>query len=148
MKLLKLTIIATALFGMSACTSYIEGEMRGSYTPVAIGTTAKNNHATIKTASGISIWQLNGKRLVNPIAVMITGGHKAITVPEGYHSLSCHRGRDLFIKKTHYKAGHEYFIDYLEVKSGSSRTFYYWVKDLTENKIITGKEITPDDLKK
>jgi hypothetical protein len=141
MKLVKVTSALLAILLISGCTSITKGEQRGSYTPVAINNADVNNSATIKVADGIIIWKVDGERQVNFLKVMFGSGFDSILVTPGKHSFSGSlKGKDINVFNTNYKSGHEYLLNYV-IKSD---TIHYWVKDLTSNEVVYGKEFLVD----
>ena len=149
MKNIKILLITSLLVIVSGCTSYNAGEVRSSYKPLIIDVdTTSENIVTIKTADGLDIWKVDNKRKVNFIKMMFSGGLDSIVISEGRHSLvASSNGVDLRISSFNYIGGHEYFIDYVSAKSGESIRVIYWVKDLTEEKVVLGKEVTIEELK-
>ena len=145
MKVLKIFIISILMVGCSS-KSYLEGDIRETYEPVSINGAQEGNSAFVKTAAGISIWKVDGEREVAAFKVLVSGGLNSIFLNEGYHTISCTRRGDIHIGKTYYKKDHEYLIDYLEEKDGSRRRVYYWVKDLTEDRVVYGEEKKIADL--
>jgi hypothetical protein len=139
MKIAHALFISLFLIGCSS-KSYLEGDVRETYDPVLINGAQKETAALIKTSAGISIWKIDGKREVSAFNVLLSGGYDSILLNEGYHTISCTRGGDINIGKTYYKSGHEYLIDYMEEKDGNRRRVYYWVTDLTDNKVVYGEE--------
>jgi hypothetical protein len=138
----KQIILAIALISLSACASksYLEGDVRSSYSPEHIGNVDASRAATIKAAEGLVIWKVDGERKVNAFKLMVGQGLDSILVSEGFHTLSASRGMDLNIGRTNFEAGHEYLIDYIEEKEGDRRRVYYWVVDLADNKVVAGQE--------
>ncbi len=139
MKVLNIVFISFLVTGCSS-KSYFEGDIRDAYEPTSINGAQKGTSALVKTAAGISIWKVDGKREVSAFNVLVSGGLDSILLTEGYHTIGCTRRGDINIGKTYYKKEHEYLIDYLEEKDGSRRRVYYWVKDLTEDRVVYGEE--------
>lgn len=152
MKKVSLSILVglVVMFSFSGCSSksYMEAEMRSEYKPVNVDNKPIEDSALIKVADGMIIWAVDGDRKVNFAKVMFGSGLDSIYVSEGEHFISCSRKYDVNIGKTFYKAGHEYFIDYLEEKSSDRIKIYYWIKDLTDNKVVFGKELKKEDFLK
>lgn len=118
------------------------GEPRESYEPVYIDKAPESELAYIKTAGGIIIVSVDGDRKVNFAKVMVGIGIDSIKIKEGEHTIDGFIGADVRIGTVYYKKGHEYLIDYAKGSSSYGRqTVHYWVKDLTNNKIVYGKEI-------
>ena len=137
------------ILGLTGCgVSYYEGQLKSSYNPTSMNGASKDKGALIKVADGLIIWKVDGERKVNFVKVMFGKGLDSIIVKEGKHTLSCSRGIDVNIGTINYKSGHEYFIDYIEVKDGDRRSIHYWVKDITDNKIVYGKEKSKKDFEK
>jgi len=134
--LVKLFIVGLVL--LSGCASHNTGEPRQSYSPLYLDkTTPEEELAFIKAADKVILISVDGVRKVNFAKVMFGKGLNSIKIKEGFHTLlGSFQERGLRIGKTFYKANHEYFIDY----AVSDGYIHYWVKDLTENKIIYGKE--------
>lgn len=148
----KISIGIMTLFIMLSLTgcgaSYYEGQPKPLYNPTSIDGASENKGALIKVANGLIIWKVDGERKVNFVKAMFGKGLDSIIVKEGIHTLSCSKGMDVNIGAIKYKSGHEYFIDYLEVKDGSRRSIHYWVIDITDNKIVYGKEKRKKDFEK
>lgn len=142
MKNTRLSVILLVLSILSGCASqsFIEGELQSKYKPVAIDGALENESAIIKVASGLSLWKVDGVRQVNGFKLLFKGGYDSILLKEGFHRISVSMGRDIHIGKTYYQKGHEYLIDYLKVMNGNSGKIHYWVKDITDGKIVYGKE--------
>ena len=141
-------MILSIILGLSGCgASYYEGQLKSSYNPISMNGASKDKGAIIKVADGLIIWKVDEERKVSFVKVMFGKGLDSIVVNEGKHTLSCSRGMDINIGSINYKSGHEYFIDYLEIVDGRRKSIHYWVKDLTDNKIIFGKEKTKKDFK-
>lgn len=149
MKKVRTLIIICLVAIISGCTSYNAGEVRSSYSPVAINVDESNNKAvTIKTADDLIIWKVDNKRKVNALEIIFGGGLDSILLPEGKHSLTASTsGVDLRINSFNYIGGHEYFIDYVSATNGERKRVVYWVKDLTEDKVVLRKEKTIEELK-
>lgn len=150
MNTIKILLITCMLVIVSGCTSYSAGELRDSYSPfVVYGQESNDKVATVKAASGLTIWSIDHVRKVSAVKKYFGGGLDSVLLPEGKHTLKAAKsGVNLNISTFYYVSGHEYFIDYVYKKSGGSKRVYYWVKDLTEDKVVLGKEITIDELKK
>ncbi len=117
------------------------GEVKSHYSPVYIDKAPDSELAYIKSANNLIIVTVDGERKVNFIKVMAGKGIDSIKIKEGYHTIICYLGVDINIGKVFYKKGHEYFIDYSKGDTSYGRQkIHYWVKDLTENKIVYGKE--------
>ena len=143
-KIVYLVVAFAIALGFSGCgTKYYEGELRSSYMPEVINNASKDKSALIKVASGMTIWKVDRERKVNFLKMLFSGGLDSIIVEEGKHTISCSRKRDINIGSVMYKAGHEYLIDYTEV---GGKKIYYWVKDLTDNIVVYGKETTKESL--
>jgi hypothetical protein len=142
MKLVKITSTLLTVLFISACsTSITTGELKDSYSPVAINNADVNNSATIKVADGIIIWKVDGERQVNFLKVMFGNGFDSIIVTEGKHSFSgSFKGKDINVGQVYYKSGNEYLLDYV-VKGDR---IHYWIKDLTTNEVVYGKEFLVD----
>ena len=149
MKNIKILLITCMLLIVSGCTSYNAGELRSSYTPLAINVDESNEKTvTIKAADGLDIWKVDNKRQVNFIKLMFLGGLDSVLLPEGKHSLMATSiTGDLRIPSYYYVGGHEYLIDYVSKDSGDRKKIVYWVKDLTDDKVVLGKEKTIEELK-
>jgi len=150
MKNIKMLLVTCMLVIVSGCTSYKSGEVRSSYTPLAINVNESNKEkiVTIKAADGLDIWKVDNKRQVNFIKLMFTGGLDSILLPEGKHSMMATSiTGDLRIPLYNYVGGREYFIDYVSKKSGDAKSIYYWVKDVTTDKVVLGREKTIAELK-
>ena len=146
-KKITLIILVTLMFSGCASQSISQGGLKESYKPVAINNVEETDAALIKAASGLSIWKVDGERQVNGFKLLVKGGYDSILLSEGFHTISGSMGRDVNIGKTYYKKGHEYLIDYLKVMNGQSGKIYYWVKDMTEGKVVYGKEKKPSEFK-
>lgn len=137
-------IMASSLF-LSGCGMFKggllgvkdNGEVKSEYSPVYIDKAPDSELAYIKSADNLIIVTVNGERKVNFAKVALGQGIDSIKIKEGYHIIMLHLGMDIHIGKTFYKKGHEYFIDYAK----KNRKVYYWVKDITENKVVYGKEM-------
>jgi len=98
--------------------------------------------ALIKTTEPLIIVTVDNKRKVNFAKVTIGIGIKAMKIKEGIHTIMGYKGVDINIGKVFYKKGHEYLIDYKIGDTSYGRTkIHYWVKDITTNEIVYGKEI-------
>ncbi len=106
------------------------------YSPVYIDKAPDSELAYIKSADHLIIVTVDGERKVNFVKVMAGSGIDSIKIKEGNHTILGSLGVDINIGKVFYKKGHEYFIDY--AKEG--QRIHYWVKDLTEDKVVYGKE--------
>jgi hypothetical protein len=113
------------------------GEEKKAYNPMYIDFLDDSELAFIKSADNLIIFSVNNERKVSPFKVTMGKGLDSIKIREGNHRISAWLGVDINIGKVFYKAGHTYFIDY--AKKGDY--VHYWVKDLTDNKIVYGKEI-------
>ncbi|TXR52101.1 hypothetical protein [Reinekea thalattae] len=146
-KLFAVIVFAIFIVGCSS-TSYHAGELKDSYTPTAIDVADDNNVAIVKVADGLTIWKVDGDRKVGIFKMLFRKGLDSLLLSEGDHYLTGSiKGKDLRIKQASYVGGHEYFIDYLTVTVGDRMTVYYWIKDLTDDKVILGREITEEELK-
>lgn len=96
------------------------------------------NEAVVNTSEGMSIWEVDGDRRVSAIRIMSTGvGLNSVLFSEGTHTIGgMVKKRQLKIGAVDYKAKHEYLIDYII----EDETIYYWVKDLTDNVVVYGKD--------
>ena len=141
-------LLVISLFSGCASQSFSEGGLKESYKPVAINNVDKSDAALIKAATGLSIWKIDGERQVNGFKVLFKGGYDSVLLSEGFHTISGTMGRDVNIGRTYYKKGHEYLIDYLKVMNGRSGKIYYWVKDMTDGKVVYGKEKNKSEFKK
>ena len=145
-----LLVFFFALAGCSTTYTYYQPEPRAEYYPYAVENVKPETAATIKTAEGVSIFKVDNDRVASFFEAM-AGKHDSVLVAEGEHSLVCSRrstGRDMVIGKVFYKANHEYLIDFIEESNGNRTKTYYWVKDLTDNKVVGGKEVTREELEK
>jgi len=117
------------------------GEIKESYKPVSIDNAQESDQAYIKAAGKLLIWSVDGVRKVNFVKLSIGIGIDSIKIKEGYHTLRGTLGVDINIGKVFYKKGHEYLIDYAygDRKYGRQE-IHYWVMDLTDNKVVYGKE--------
>jgi len=150
------TLISIAIVvGFSACSAtYNTGVAKTSYTPKAIDNAKLENGALIKVADGLYINKVDNKSTVFFLASSFStmlgfDSLDSVIVTEGKHSIQFQRDgktgyRNLFIGSMHYKKGHEYFINYTEF---DSRQIYYWMEDLTDNKVVYGKKVTEESLK-
>ncbi|WP_324172728.1 hypothetical protein [Sulfurimonas sp.] len=134
-KLLYGIITLTMIIGYTGCSSR-EPKL------VNIGKAPKEESSIIKTAGSLRIRQVDGKRVISLFNKLIVGaGHRSIMVKEGQHTIFCAYNNggalaNVNVGKVNYLAGHEYIIDY----QIEGRKIRYWVKDLTDNKIVLGKE--------
>ncbi len=147
---LGLLVSVLAMVGCSKSYTYFEADVRSEYYPFAVENVKEDKAATIKTVNGVSIFKVDDNRIANLFEAM-AGKHDSILVAEGSHTLVGSKrstGRDMYIGKAFYQANHEYLIDYIEEREGRTITTHYWVKDITENKIVFGKEITLESLMK
>jgi len=94
--------------------------------------------AVINTSNGLSIWEVDGDRKVSAIKIMAAGtGLNSFLFSEGTHTIGgLVNKRQIRIGSVNYKAKHEYLIDYLI----EDRKIYYWVKDLTDDVVVYGRE--------
>ncbi len=145
-----LLISLLAIAGCSKSYSYFEASARTEYFPFAVKNVEKGKAAFIKAADGVSIFKVDGERVANMFEAM-AGKHDSVLVAEGSHTLVCSlrsNGRDMYIGKAFYKANHEYLVDFASENDGRTTTTHYWVKDLTDNKVIFGKEMTEESMRK
>lgn len=98
--------------------------------------------ALIKTTEPLIIVIVDNERKVNFAKVTIGIGIKSMKIKEGNHTIMAYNGVDINIGKVFYKKGHEYLIDYKIGDTNYGKTkIHYWVKDITDNKIVYGEEI-------
>ena len=138
----KLLIALAATLTLTACGSgFVQGESRASYKPVVVGDVDNNERAIIKPAKGFYVRNVDGKRVVNVVTTAMGGGHKSVSLSAGKHRLGLFFNSNVVnVGEIDYQAGHEYFIDFFYAEP----QVYYWVKDLTLNKIVWGREMTPE----
>lgn len=117
------------------------GEVKDKYTPIYINKLPEPELAYIKSANNLLIVTVDGDRKVPFYEVMVGKGIDSIKIKEGNHSIGGWLGVDINIGTVYYKAGHEYFIDYAKKPGYRGTDIHYWIKDITENKIVYGKEI-------
>jgi hypothetical protein len=92
----------------------------------------------IKTAKGLSFWRVDNDRKASAMKVLASGkGINNVVLMAGNHTLGgLVSGQQINIGTVDYKAKHEYLVDYLI----EDKMIYYWVKDLTDNVVVYGKE--------
>lgn len=141
-----IVIILSVMPAGCASISYSAGVEREEYDPVIVGDATAENSALVKAVGGLYIFKVDRERIANFAKVAMGLGPDSVRVREGTHTMSCTYGRDLHIGAVNYKAGHEYLIDFASRKDGNRVKIYYWVKDLTDNEVVYGKEVTVEEL--
>lgn len=147
-KLLLSTILLGILFGFVGCATSggllgvkNNGIVKKLYNPLYIDKDEDSKLAYIKAAENLIIVTVNGDRKTPFYKVMIGQGIDSIKIKEGTHTIKGWLGIDINIGSTYYKAGHDYFIDYKRESVSRGTKISYWIKDLTDNKIVYGKEV-------
>jgi len=142
MKKITLAIIIALSVLMSGCSSKVLGEPKPRYKPTYIDQVAETELAYIKVANGLGIWSVDNKRIVSAARLMFGNGVDSVKVKEGTHSFRArYKKTDFTVGTAKYEKGHEYFLDYVAYSS----KIFYWVKDMTTNKVVYGKEIKDKD---
>ncbi len=155
MKRISITVmILLIILSFTGCSSkFINGEMKSSYTPLKVGKNIETQSAIIKVADGLLVWKVDGEETTSKFQLflpyIISNRTYSVIVDEGNHSISIkyyanNSMATMYFKEIMYKSNHEYFIDYIIYDS----IINYWIKDLTDNKIVYGKEKTEKDFKK
>jgi hypothetical protein len=147
MKKLSTGLIALfIILNLTGCGSYKNGQLIPSYKPTNL-TTKVDKGALIKVAQRFTIYKVDTTTLVNAFSLMSSFGKTvyAINVDEGKHTIWL----KLFLKSKGYentttsmhniyfKNNHEYLINYAITNMRIS----YWIKDITDDKVIYGREI-------
>jgi hypothetical protein len=143
-KIISLTITIMFIVIFTGCfgKNYIYGQFKSNYNTVNLYGGSKEKGALIKVADDLIIWEVDGIRKVNVFKLMFGKGIDSLILKEGKHTLGLSFfGTDINIGEVYYKPGHEYFINYLVVKS----KIYYWIEDLKNNKVVYGKKKTKKD---
>lgn len=93
---------------------------------------------TLTAVEGLSFWNIDGVRKANVFKILATGkGIKQTIFTPGIHTFGAIvKGTQIDVDAVYYKAKHEYLVDY----AIEGDNVYLWVKDLTDNIIVAGKE--------
>ena len=143
----KIFIVSITIFlmlNLISCSSkiYKEGQIKSSYNSVMIGNAHSSNDPFIMVANGLFIRKIDNNVVSTVKDLMSKNAVDAVVVKSGIHSITAHNQIDIDIGNVNYKKGHEYLVDYLQVNG----RVYFWVKDLTVNKVVYGKEVTEETL--
>jgi hypothetical protein len=118
------------------------GEYKSTYSPLYINQLEESKLAYVKSANHLIIVAVDGTKVTPFYEVTVGQGIDSIKIEEGYHAIKGFLGVDIKIGRVYLKAQHEYFIDYIRKPGDYGRTkIYYWVKDLTDNKIVYREEL-------
>lgn len=118
------------------------GIVKEQYSPMYIDKLQESELAYVKSAENLIIVSVDGTRISPFYEVMLGQGADSIKIKEGSHTLMGFLGVDINIRKVFLQAGHEYFIDYTKKPGNYGRTkIHYWIKDLTDDKVVYGKEV-------
>jgi len=157
-----LTIIL-ALLSITGCgATYVSGNIKESYSPEYININKGEDNALIKVAEDLYIWKVDDKELVGSakrafliaaqaalgVLMIDISAPDSLVVKEGKHTIFIMkkgRGYHLSIQNMPFEKEHEYLINFIERKNGESFRIYYWMEDLTENKVVYGKKKTKEE---
>ncbi|QFR49550.1 hypothetical protein FJR48_07310 [Sulfurimonas lithotrophica] len=140
-KLTAVIVIAITLL-LSGCSSKVLGEPKARYKPTYVDKIPESELAYLKLANGVGIWSVDGKRIVSAARLMFGNGDDSVKIKEGPHNFRLrYKKTDFTLGTAHYEKGHEYFLDYV----ANSSSISFWVKDMTTNKVILGKEIKDEE---
>ena len=157
------------LFFSGCSTRIVEGKLKSNYDPLYIDVNTsvdKSKVAYIKATDGIIIYKVDGKKLKSKprkYLIIKRGAQDSVVIKGGNHSIVVRHDSAADVKTydgyrfyvtakntrliSNFKAGHEYIIHGIaKVVPQSHSESYIWVKDITEDKIILGKEVFAKDL--
>jgi hypothetical protein len=147
MKKLSTGLIALfIILNLTGCGSYRNGQLIPSYKPTNL-TTKADKGALIKVAQDFTIYKVDDNRIVSILNSLNPFGKTiyAINVDEGKHTIWL----DLYLKgkgyenkstsmhDVYFKNNHEYLIAYAIL----NMRVLYWIKDITDDKVVYGREI-------
>jgi hypothetical protein len=134
------------ILNLTGCGSYRNGQLIPSYKPTNL-TTKADKGALIKVAQDFTIYKVDDNRIVSILNSLNPFGKTiyAINVDEGKHTIWL----DLYLKgkgyenkstsmhDVYFKNNHEYLIGYAIL----NMRVLYWIKDITDDKVVYGREI-------
>ena len=140
---------------ISGCGArFHEGNVKTSYNPQSVNGVSIEHNALIKVTDGFTIWQVDKVRLIDNFQVNFLFGKRvdSIIIKEGQHTIytklyAADKGYlniNIYFKNFTVKSNHTYLIDYII----TGNQVFYWIKDLTENKVVYGTEKTKKDFEK
>ncbi len=151
---MKKTILISLLlligFVVTGCgVKYRSGEVRSLYEPIKVDNVEKNQGALIKVVQNFIINRVDNRSIPGDFSMenRFNQNVYSLIVKEGKHSiwaklyLSGYYPQNAYFNDVEYKANHEYIIDYFV----ANHRVYYWVKDVTDNKVVYGTEKTEKD---
>lgn len=139
-KLPKIVLVFLLANSLSGCLAYFLIDSKDEYD----NSQGRADFSIIKGGDSVQLAFLDGKRISSVAHLVVGKGYKSVKVKPASHSIKAViAGKDANITGVTYESGHVYEIQTYQ----AGQSIYYWLTDLTTQKVVWGERFGTDTIK-